>query len=297
MKSHTSKPTWLFRFLEVQWLLRATIPLLSIRHCSVTPRGPPSPTSNTIFPSIGTSIEHFYVRFLEIHLVMNPQVGFRLVTTSLVSLLSQLFSLWFLFAETHHVSPAGQGQRWIRAAQSLCSGLLVQGGPCSNQISYNNKSELIFNIEYINKINNTYANSGQTSVLSIKPWKKITELDGCYFFFLLLSLLILLLSDLFIVDLWHRAESSYIPRHVSVRILCMWWIKILKYIKRTIIYIPFLWVLHSFSLVLVLMHLLYIIHPQINWAISSICDYYKGCLFNFLLHLSADSTHSAFTTS
>lgn len=44
--------------LDFQQLLSTSIPLLSIRHCIANCRGP-SPTSNTVFPSKGASVETF----------------------------------------------------------------------------------------------------------------------------------------------------------------------------------------------------------------------------------------------
>lgn len=53
------KHTSLFRFSEVQWLVMATIPFLSIRHRRVTSRVPWPPSTNTVFPSKETSEKWF----------------------------------------------------------------------------------------------------------------------------------------------------------------------------------------------------------------------------------------------
>lgn len=53
------KPTSLLKFLEVQWLVMATIPFLSIRHRRVTSRVPWPPSTNTVFPSKETSEKWF----------------------------------------------------------------------------------------------------------------------------------------------------------------------------------------------------------------------------------------------
>lgn len=53
------KHTCLCRFLKLQWLLSATIPLLCIRQCRATPRGPSAPIINTVLPSKGASVKKF----------------------------------------------------------------------------------------------------------------------------------------------------------------------------------------------------------------------------------------------
>lgn len=56
-KSYTHELTCVCKLLDRQWLLRATIPLLSIRHCTATPRGASSPTNSAFFPSKGASVK------------------------------------------------------------------------------------------------------------------------------------------------------------------------------------------------------------------------------------------------